>query len=79
MRCMNIFAGVHSSAEKHAKEHNLPGANVRHVSWSKELAEMVILQNPVVEAFRGSLDDLMSADQFIQVLNHGGLLQMPIS
>lgn len=65
MRNMNVFAGVHSSAEEHGKEHNLPGAKVRHVSFCEEPAEVIILQNLVIEAFRRSLDCLMSADQFI--------------
>jgi hypothetical protein len=65
MRAMNIFSGVHSSAEEHVNEHNLPGAEVRHVSLSKEVTEIIILQNPMVEAFRSSLDSLLSANKLI--------------
>jgi hypothetical protein len=62
MRAMNLFACVHSTAEEHGNEHNLPGAEVRHVSLLKEVAKAIILQNLLVEPFRGSLDNLMSAD-----------------
>jgi hypothetical protein len=62
---VNIFAGVHSSAEQHGNEHQLPGAEVRHVSLSKEVAEVTILQNLLAEDFRSGVDHLMSANQFI--------------
>ena len=60
MRDMDVFAGVHSSAEEHGNDHSLPGAKVGHISFDEELAEVIILQNLVVEAFRCSLDCLMS-------------------
>ena len=59
---MNILAGIHSSAEEHGKEHNLPGPEVRSVYSFKEMAQIIILQNLVIEEFRSSLDSATSPD-----------------
>src|SRR5579864_1296850 len=68
---MNILAGIHSPAEEHGKEHNLPGPEMRRVYLFKEMAQIIILQNFAVEEFGSSLDGPTSPDQFIEVLNHG--------
>ena len=64
MGVMNIFASVHASAQEHGNEHDLPGAEVRHVSFFKEVTEAIILENSLIKAFRSSLNSLTSADQF---------------
>src|SRR5271167_1720934 len=63
MGVMNIFAGIHSSAEEHGNEHNLPGPDVPHVYSFKEMAQIIILQNFAIEDFRSSLDSATSSDQ----------------
>lgn len=59
---MNVFAGIDSSAEKHGKEHNLPGPEVRCVYSFKEMAQIIILQNFGIEEFGSSLDRAASPD-----------------
>jgi hypothetical protein len=71
---INIFPGIHSSAEEHGNEHNLPGPEVGHVYLFKEMAQIIILQNFVIEEFRSSLDSATSPDQFIEVFSHGVLI-----
>src|ERR1039458_8353230 len=70
MGVMNVFAGIHSSAEEHGNEHNLPGPEVRHVYSFKERAQIIILQNFAIEEFRSSLDSATSTDQFKEVFSH---------
>src|SRR5271169_2244238 len=74
MGVMNIFAGIHSSAEEHGNEHNLPGPEVRHVCSFKETAQLIILQEFAIEKFRSSIDGATSPDQFIEVFSHGVLI-----
>ena len=65
MGVMHILPCIHSSAEEHGNEHNLPGPEVRHVSSLKELAQAIILQDLVVEHFSSGLDSATSPDQLI--------------
>jgi hypothetical protein len=44
MGVMNIFAGIHSSAEEHGNEHNLPGPDVPHVYSFKKKARIIIVK-----------------------------------
>ena len=63
MSSMHIFPCIHSSAEEHGNEHGLPGPEVRHVNSLKKLAQVVILQDLVIEEFSSSLDRATSPDQ----------------
>jgi hypothetical protein len=60
---MNISSCIHSSAEEHGNEHSLSGPEVCHVSSLKEIAQAIIIQNPVVEEFSSGLDGATSPDQ----------------
>ena len=70
MGVMNIFPCIHSSAEEHGNEHSLPRPEVRHVSSLKEMAQVVIMQDLVIEEVSRSLDSPTSPDQVKQVFNH---------
>jgi len=63
MRLMDVFACIRGwTAEEHGNEHSLPCAEVRHIGSFKEVAEAIICQDFIVEAFRGSPDGTISPD-----------------
>ena len=70
MRAVNVFTCIDPSAEEHGNERNLPGTEMRDVGSLKEGAEIVILQNSLVEALGSRLDRATSANQVQQVVNH---------
>jgi hypothetical protein len=61
----NVLARIYPSTEEHGDEHNLPGAEMRHVSLRKEAAESFVLENFLIETLGRGLDGLLSADQVI--------------
>lgn len=70
MGVVHIFPRIHSSAEEHGNEHSLPRPEVRHVNALKEMTQVVIMQDLVIEEGSRSLDSLPSPDQLKQVFNH---------
>ena len=63
MGVMNAFPCNRSSAEEHRNEHRLPRPEVCHVNSFKEVAQIVILQDFVVEKVRGGFDSPASPNQ----------------
>ena len=59
MGVTNIFPCIHSSSEKHGNEHRLPGSEVHHVNSLKEMAQVIILRDLVVEDFGSRLDNVL--------------------
>jgi hypothetical protein len=51
MGVMNTFPCIHPSAEEHGNEHSLPRPEVGHVNPFKEMLQIFILQDFVVEKF----------------------------
>lgn len=70
MGVMHIFPRIHPSAEEHGNEHGLPRPEVRHVNSLKEMSQVVIMQDLVIEEGSRSLDSLTSPDQIKQIFNH---------
>jgi hypothetical protein len=70
MDFMKIFPGIHTPAQYHGDEHNLPRAQVRHVYSFKIMAQFLILRNFLVEQFRGSGNRFTSPDQLVKVFSH---------
>src|SRR3954466_10405420 len=74
MDFMKIFPGIHTPAQYHGNEHDLPRPQVRHVYSFEKLAQFLILRNFLIEEFRGSTNRLTSPDQFVKVLSHSLLI-----
>jgi hypothetical protein len=70
MDFMKILPGIHTPAQYHGNEHDLPRPQVRHVYSFKKLAQFLILRNFLVEQFRGSTNRLTSPDQLIKIFGH---------
>jgi len=61
MGITNIFPCVYRCSEEHGNEHSLTRSEVRHISSFKKVPQVLILQDSVIEALRGSLDGSRSA------------------
>src|SRR5271165_3337058 len=65
VRGADLLARVDTPAEEHGNQHDLAGAQRRHVRLRKEMAEGVVFENSFIEAFGRSFDGGLSADQFV--------------
>jgi hypothetical protein len=70
MHFMKIFPGIHTPAQDHGNEHDLPRPQVRHVYSFKKMAQFLILRNFLVEQFRCSNNRFTSPDQLIKIFGH---------
>src|SRR5207245_1124937 len=71
----DLLAGIYdSSAQKHGNEHTLPGVQVLHVGCFEKVTQSLIRFDSSVEGFRGRPNRESSTDQFIEVVDHGALL-----
>jgi hypothetical protein len=70
MDFMKIFPGIHTPAQYHGNEHDLPRPQVRHVYSFEKLPQFLILRNFLIEEFRGSTNRLTSPDQLIKIFGH---------
>jgi hypothetical protein len=64
MRGMDLLACIDPSTEKHGNKHDLPGAQARHVSSLKKLAQLLIFHHSLIEPLRSSLDRLLSTNNW---------------
>jgi hypothetical protein len=70
MDFMKILPGIHTPAQDHGNEHDLPRPQVRHVYPLKKMMQFLILRNLFIEEFRGSSNRFTSSDHLVKVFSH---------